>query len=70
MGMVSLLGASNIVVIISQFVIMLIMVFAFTKSFDYMRRYEKNTLDMMGRAKTVGELRKLRKKDFPISPRL
>ena len=33
MGIVSFLGASNIVVIISQFLIMLIMVFAFTKSF-------------------------------------
>lgn len=60
MGMVSFLGASNIVVIISQFVIMIIMVLVFTKSFDYMRKYEKKTLDMMARAKTVGELRKLR----------
>jgi len=60
MGAVSFFGASNIIVIISQFVIMLIMVFAFTKSFDYMRRYEKKTMDMMGRAKSVEELRKLR----------
>lgn len=60
MGMVSFLGASNIVVIISQFVIMIIMVLVFTKSFDYTRKYEKKTLDMIARAKSLEELRKLR----------
>lgn len=62
MGLVTLFTFSELVIIISQFVVMLILVFAFTKSFEFMRNYEIKTKDMINDAKSIDELRKIREK--------
>lgn len=62
MGLVTLFTFSELVIIVSQFVVMLILVFAFTKSFEFMRNYEIKTKDMINDAKSIDELRKIREK--------
>lgn len=60
MSLVRLFTNNQIVLIMSQFVIMILMVLAFTKIFDIGRRYEKKTSDLIKKAKNIDELKKLR----------
>lgn len=60
MSLVSLLGGNETVVIIAQFVIMLLMIFAFTRVFSLMRRYEIKTDELIKACKNPDDLRKLR----------
>lgn len=62
MGLVTFLKASELVVIISQFIIMLLLVISFTKSFEFMRTYELRTNQMIKQARSIEELRRLREK--------
>lgn len=60
MSLVSLLGGNETVVIIAQFVIMLLMIFAFTRVFSLIRRYEIKTDELIKACKNPDDLRKLR----------
>ncbi|MDO5047513.1 MAG: hypothetical protein Q4D88_03095 [Anaerococcus sp.] len=60
MGLVSYFTKNQIALIIGQFLIMVLMVIAFTKAFDLIRNYEKTTYKMIKQAKDISELRKIR----------
>ena len=60
MGTINILGASEMVMIIGQILVMVLMVVAFTRGFSVIRKYEIKTEELIKDAKSVEELKKLR----------
>lgn len=60
MGTINILGASEMVMIIGQVLVMVLMVVAFTRGFSVIRKYEIKTEELIKDAKSVEELKKLR----------
>ena len=60
MGLAYQFGLSDMGIIISQMFIMLVFILVFTNIFKYMRKYERDTKDLIDKTRDVEELRKFR----------